>query len=185
MNEEIFYQLHSLAHQSVAFDRTIVFLAETFPYVVIILGGLFLLFHHEVFKADNPLQVLKQKYKEIILVFFSGALAWTLAHILKFLLHIPRPTGGLEDMVYLFEKTGYGFPSGHASFYMALAFSIFLVHKKAGYIFMALALLISMARIVAGVHYPIDILGGFVLGILVASVVDKLYAGFAKSGRNL
>lgn len=179
MNEKIFMSLYGLSHQNTFFDATMVFLADTLPYIVIMAAGLFLLFHHEVFKADNPLQVLRQKYKEILLVFFSGALAWTLANVLKFFIQAPRPVGGLDEIVYLFDKTGYGFPSGHAAFFMALAFGIFVSHKKAGYVFMALALLISMARIVAGVHFPVDILGGFALGAVIALAVQRLYSRFA------
>jgi len=38
---------------------------------------------------------------------------------------------------------------------------------------MFFALLIGLARIVAGVHFPLDILGGFALGIAVAFLVKK------------
>ncbi len=174
MNDAIFLFFYNLAHRNDLSDQTIIFLADTLPYVAILGAGIFLLFHHEVFKAESPFQVLKQKYKEIGLVFFSGALAWTLAHILKFFIGWPRPVDSLKDIITLFEKTGYGFPSGHAAFFMALAFSIYFSHKKAGYAFMALAVLVSLARISAGVHYPVDILGGFLLGALVAYLVKKL-----------
>ena len=70
MNETIFFFFYNLSHQSVFFDKIVIFFAETFPYIVLMLVGLFLLFHHEVFKAESPLQVLAQKYKEILVVFF-------------------------------------------------------------------------------------------------------------------
>ena len=57
---------------------------------------------------------------------------------------------------------------------MALAFAIYFLHKQAGYWFMFFALIIGVARIMAGVHFPLDILGGFVLGALVAYLV-KMY----------
>jgi undecaprenyl-diphosphatase len=74
----------------------------------------------------------------------------------------------------LFAESWYSFPSGHATFFMALAVSIFLSHKKAGYLFMFFALLIGIARIIAGVHFPVDILGGFVIGALVAFFVKSV-----------
>jgi len=58
---------------------------------------------------------------------------------------------------------------------MALAFAIFLTHKKVGYWFMFFALLIGIARIIVGVHFPIDILGGFILGALIAYLVRFVY----------
>ena len=185
MNESIFLFFYSLAHRGPVSDWLIVFFADTFPYIVIILAGIFLLFHHEVFKADNPFEVLRQKYKEILLVFFSGALAWTLAHVVKFFLQLPRPVealNGLQDITSLFEKTGYGFPSGHAAFFTALAFGIFFSHKKAGLVFILLGLLIDIARIAVGIHFPVDILGGFALGAGVAYMVQYLYPRVAYSG---
>jgi membrane-associated phospholipid phosphatase len=39
---------------------------------------------------------------------------------------------------------------------------------------MFFALLIGVARVIAGVHFPIDILGGFCIGFLVAYLFEKL-----------
>ena len=169
MNNQFFLFFYNLAHQSQIFDKIIIFTAVYFPYVVIILAGLFLLFHHEIFQAENPFQIFLQKKKEIFLVFFS----WILAYILKFLIHMPRPFDILPQVYPLLPENGYAFPSGHATFFMALTFSLFFLHRKAGYIFMFFALLIGFARIIAGVHFPIDILGGFILGALIAYFVKR------------
>lgn len=174
MNNAIFYFFYSLANQNQLLDSIIIFFANTFPYLVVILAGLFLLFHHEVFQAESPIRVFLEKKKEILLVFFSSFLAYFLSVLLKILFHTPRPFVLLEGVSALFGQSGYAFPSGHTSFFGALAFSIFFLHKKVGYIFMFFALLIGLARISAGVHFPVDILGGFVLGGLVACTVASL-----------
>ena len=173
MNNAIFNYLYNFAHQSAWLDQVIVFFAVYFPYVVMILAGLFLLFHHDVFGAENPYRVFLEKKKEIFKVFISGIVAWILAYIFKFLLSLPRPFDALSDVRTLVPETGYAFPSGHATFFMALAFSIYLLHKQAGRWFMFLALLIGIARIMAGVHFPVDILAGFALGALVAYFVKN------------
>ena len=173
MNNQIFFLFYNLAHQSQVMDWIIVFFAVYFPYIVVMLAALFLLFHHEVLRAESPFQVFMEKKKEILMVFFSGCLAWVLAYILKFAFSLPRPFVLLSQVRALFGESGYAFPSGHATFYMALAFSVFFLHKKAGYVFIFFALLIGLARIVAGVHFPVDILGGFILGILIAYLVEK------------
>jgi undecaprenyl-diphosphatase len=177
MNEAIFFFFYNLAHQSIVFDKIIIFFADIFPYIFIILVGLFLLFHHEVFRAQDPFQVLLQKKKEILLAFFSGALAWVLAYVLKLIFHTPRPFDLFSRVDALLPETGYAFPSGHATFFMALAVSVFLIHKQAGRVFIFLALIIGLARVIAGVHFPIDILGGFLLG----SIVSTLVAYFVKN----
>ena len=174
MNETIFYFFYNFAHQSAFFDSVIVFFAVYFPYIVVMLAGLFLLFHHHIFRAENPYQVFLQKKREILSIVFPCILAYLIATILKFLLHMPRPILALSDIFPLFPKTTFAFPSEHATLFMALAVSIFFLHKKAGYLFMVFALIIGIARIIAGVHFPLDILAGFILGSVIAYFV-KMY----------
>ena len=73
------------------------------------------------------------------------------------------------------------FPSGHAAFFFALAAIIFLFHKKWGIAYFTGTLIIVLSRIIAGVHWPMDILGGLVVGvgsaILVQFFADKIYHG--------
>ena len=63
---------------------------------------------------------------------------------------------------------------------MALAFIIFLLHKKVGLLFFFFAILIGLARISLGVHYPQDIFAGFILGIFIAYLFKFLYNFFIK-----
>jgi len=168
MNNDIFFFLYNFAHQSAFLDRLIIFFAVYFPIAVIFLAGIFLLMHHDVFKTDSTFKVFLQKKKEILNAFFVGILAWFFTYILKFFFHASRPFDIFPQVHPLFPETGYSFPSGHATFFGALALALFFTHKKAGYVFMFFALIIGIARIVAGVHFPVDILGGFILGGAVA-----------------
>lgn len=168
MNDAIFFFFYNLAHKSSFFDELIIFSADTLPYFFVLSALIFLLFHHEVFPSQNPFKEFKKKWKEIVLVFVSGVMAWCAAVFLKLLVASPRPFMALNDVSALLPETGFAFPSQHTAFCTALAFSIFLSHKKAGYIFMFFALIIGIARIVAGVHFPVDILGGFILGGVIA-----------------
>lgn len=174
MNDSIFFFFYNLSHKSELFDKLVVFTADIFPYIVIILAGLFLLLHHEVFKAKNPLADFLQKKREITSVFIASGLAWIVARLLKLIIHTPRPFVEFSNVSALLPETGFAMPSGHATFFMALAISIFLSHKKAGYLFMFFALLIGIARIISGVHFPVDILCGFILGAVIAYLLKKI-----------
>jgi undecaprenyl-diphosphatase len=175
MENQIFFMFYNLAHKSIFFDRLIIFLAEILPYLFILAVGLYLIFHKEKIILKNIFKMLKQEWQETVLVFFSGILAWFFTFLIKNLLSFPRPFVLFDNIIPLFPKNGFSFPSGHATFFMALAFAIFLIHKKHGFYFILIAFLIGLARIVAGVHFPIDILAGFVLGILIAFFVRFLY----------
>lgn len=162
MNDTIFFLFYNLARKSIFVDKVVIFFAEAFPYIVILSALIFLLFYHK-------------KWEDTFLVFFSAGLAALLSVLLKLLIHTPRPFLALPNVQNLFPESGYAFPSGHSTFFMALAVSLFFLNKKVGYIFIFFAFLIGLARITAGVHFPVDILGGFILGALVAFFLKNVY----------
>ncbi len=175
MNNSIFFFFYSLAHQSKFLDTLVYFTAEVLPYITIFLAIVFLFFHKDKILSNNPFKELSQKIKEGVLVFLSAVLAWCASQILKFTFRIERPFTTFNEVTSLFSESGYAFPSGHATFFTALAFAIFLIHRKIGLWFIIIAIFIGIARIIAGVHYPVDILGGFVLGVLVAYFARFIY----------
>lgn len=77
--------------------------------------------------------------------------------------------------------SGFSFTSSHASNHFALAMQLFLIFRmtwKTRY-FVALffwAALIAYAQVYVGVHYPLDVLAGGLLGCLVAWFVYKVIA---------
>ena len=104
-------------------------------------------------------------------------MAWLISYVIKDLVSAPRPflVFAESDMNLLFEWGGYNsFPSGHTTFFAALAVSLTFFHKKLGILYLFGALLIGLARIAGGVHFPIDILAGYALGGVVAYIVFKI-----------
>ena len=75
------------------------------------------------------------------------------------------------DINYLIDKNDWSFPSGHSTFFFALAATVYFYNKKWGWWFFLAAIIINISRVIAGVHYPSDILGGAIIGILVAYFV--------------
>ena len=74
---------------------------------------------------------------------------------------------------------GYSMPSAHASNHFAIAFFlIFVFYRKWKWIFPLAffwAFIIGFAQIYVGVHYPLDILMGAILGIIVAYITAALF----------
>lgn len=175
MNNQIFFALYSLAHQSRLGDFLIVFFAQYFPYLVILLAIIFLFFHHEIFSAQKPFHTLTERWKEIFFVSLSVFVAWIFGIFLKIIFALPRPFIEFSNVLPLLRPTDFSFPSGHAALFMAIAVAIFLYQKKAGYWFMFFTLLIGVARIIAGVHFPIDILGGYLVGSVISYLLIKSY----------
>ena len=168
MDIEIFYFLHSFAFQSPLFDSVIWSLAVPLIYIMCAVGAIFIFIHYRFFNIRNTFIILRDKWKEIFAIVLSPAIAWGLASLLKLLIHTDRPFIALSNIQTLFTETGYAFPSGHSTAISALAFAIYFRNKKLGYVFFASALLIGLARVAGGVHFPIDIIGGYLIGFVVA-----------------
>jgi len=106
----------------------------------------------------------------------SAACAWVLAEMIKSLIPTLRPfeINGISPLT-LTMPTGAAFPSGHSSVAFALASAVWMHNKKIGLVFVLGALGVGLGRILGNVHFPLDVLGGVVLGILVAYVLGKLH----------
>ncbi len=77
----------------------------------------------------------------------------------------PRPFLALGFTPMFFESSN-SFPSSHATVLIVLAAFAYTLNKKAGYWMFAFAFLNGIARVYAGVHWPLDILGGFAVGLV-------------------
>jgi len=113
------------------------------------------------------------------------------ARIIKEAFHRPRPCQDIEFMNYvrllLKQCSGsYSFVSNHAANHFGLATFTFLtfkgVFRKWMYLAFVWAFFIAYAQVYVGVHYPFDVIGGAVLGIIVGSltawIFDKKWGHF-------
>lgn len=172
MNETIFNFLYSFAHKNSVLDFVISFTAEW--YGLIILAALFIyLFQHK----DN----LKKGVTDLVVVSVTAVSAWFIAHFFKDVFHTLRPFDALQSVKSLIAESGYAFPSGHATFFMALASALWFYHKRLAVFFGISAIIIGLARVSAGVHWPVDILGGLVLGYVIGIAFYKLIYKFTKN----
>lgn len=65
----------------------------------------------------------------------------------------------------------FSFPSGHTMASFEGAVSIFFYHRRWGIAALVLAALIAVSRLYLFVHFPTDVLAGFILGIAIAAAV--------------
>jgi undecaprenyl-diphosphatase len=75
------------------------------------------------------------------------------------------------------------FPSGHAATSFACAAVLSSLAPRAAPLFFLLATLIACSRVYVGVHYPLDVLAGALLGLLLATALLLLAAVPRRSRR--
>jgi undecaprenyl-diphosphatase len=101
---------------------------------------------------------------------FSAVLALGAAQLIAAMWDRPRPYEAHpgEAHLLLAPSPDPSFPSDHATGAYAIAFAILLRHRRGGVVALVLATLVAGSRIALGTHYPTDVLGGALLGGLVA-----------------
>ncbi len=91
------------------------------------------------------------------------ALTAGIAHFVERL----RPFLASHDVIRLIPPPfNTSFPSGHTATAFAIAFALWHADRRVGAVSFAIATVVAFGRMAVGVHYPTDILGGFVLGAL-------------------
>lgn len=182
-NETIFRYLHGLAGESLAFDTLAVFsgtflifwmLAAVFAVIVIFV-------YVEEFRGTPMARRRWTRFAQhAFFAFFTAVIAYALAETVKYVYPLARPFIALPDITPLFEHGAHdSFPSGHATFSFALAVYMLFENRLFGGILLAGALIVSLSRVVIGIHWPLDILAGALLGTLVALTVWFIVTRFS------
>jgi undecaprenyl-diphosphatase len=164
INEVVFQWIHNFSGRSVILDGLAIFFAQYLPYLL--MAAFLLLVAYQLTSRRR------------FYVFAEGILAIILSrgiitNIIYYFYYHPRPFE-FYGIAPLISESGASFPSGHAAWFFALAMSVWYVDRKWGTWFFALTVAMGIARIFAGVHWPLDVLGGALIGIASAMFIHWL-----------
>ncbi|MES2135240.1 MAG: phosphatase PAP2 family protein [Patescibacteria group bacterium] len=159
LDTKVFFSLNSLARKSRLGDFLIMFFGSYIAYPLTLALPVYL------FLVQTPL-------RESILVCASALIAGLMARfvfgsLIRFFHPVPRPfkAHSLKPFIQLKSPS---FPSGHALFFFALSTFVLFFNPLLGVAFFATTALIAIARIIAGLHYPSDMIAGLLIGIVSA-----------------
>lgn len=109
--------------------------------------------------------------------------------VLKHIIRRPRP-----DHLRLVKEKGFSFPSGHSMVSIALyGILIYIVNKNIKNktlkiilisLLSLLILFIGLSRIYVGVHYPSDVLSGYILATVITILVIDYYNTHFRGNKN-
>ena len=105
----------------------------------------------------------------------AAAIGLVINRIIAALYHRDRPfIAHPSAHVFGPHKTDPSMPSDHATAALAIAVAVLLIDTGVGLVFLALAVLIAIGRVIIGEHYPGDVLVSTVVALVAAFVVVRL-----------
>lgn len=130
----------------------------------------------------------KKAWSWIVLVVVCVTITDQLSsHLLKLWIQKPRPCQDVELLGHVRLLIGGcpvnpGFPSSHACNHFGAAFFLFLtlkpLFKSWSYLFFFWAATISYAQVYIGVHFPLDVIGGAIIGTCIGIALAFIYNRF-------
>ena len=171
LDTKILFFLNDLAGRFWVLDKIIVFFADYLKYPLMAVFLIFLYFQNTA---------KQEKFKIFWTAALSGIIAkFGIVELIRYIYHRPRPFL-VYNVKQLVSENNYSFPSGHAAFFFALSTAVYLYNKRAGKWFLGASFLISISRVIAGAHYPSDIIGGMIVGTVVAYIFVKIIENLTK-----
>jgi undecaprenyl-diphosphatase len=166
VNYQIFEVLNAEAGRWPLIDDLMRFSALYLVFLVFSIGG-----------AVVVHALTRRRIRPVVSLASGLVLAFLLGQILNHASHEQRPFQSHAVHQLIAHSPGVSMPSDHATAAFAVAFGVLVfLSRRAGLALTAMALLIGVARVWCGVHYPGDILAAAIiaaLATLTAYVVSR------------
>ncbi|HYB19989.1 MAG TPA: phosphatase PAP2 family protein [Thermodesulfobacteriota bacterium] len=154
------FQLINRGGQNLFFDWLMPFMTDLKNFTCVLLAlGIWIL-------------IREKKAGFIFLVFIGLTLGITdqfSSHLLKEWIGRIRPCSVLPNVRLLTDcNSSYSFPSSHAVNIFAAAFFLSQPFRRFTPLFYGIAAVVAYSRVYIGIHYPLDVIGGAGIGLLIA-----------------
>lgn len=142
------------------------------PWGLVVFLGKYLSFL--IILVSLILLLKKKSKKNLLFVLLSIFSAEVLTLIISFSLRRIRPYVLFKSVPISDPLVYFSFPSSHATVLFALSVAFLFIKKKWGIVFVFSSILVCIARVLGGMHFPADILMGASIGTLFAVLFQKL-----------
>ncbi|MDP9249145.1 MAG: phosphatase PAP2 family protein [bacterium] len=116
-----------------------------------------------------------RKIYAFALLFSAGLGTSIVVSLMKIIFLAERPYIKMNGIVPLVQAWGTSFPSWHAAFMASLAVAGYVLNKELGIALIIIAILTGISRVAIGVHYPFDVMAGWLTGFLVGLLFINLF----------
>jgi undecaprenyl-diphosphatase len=170
LDTQLFIYLNSLGSET--YDGLWLIITKQFNWI-----PLFLLLFYLIYKKLG----VKQTLFLLLFVAFLVTTTDQITNLFKYTFQRLRPCNNPEINTFIRVvqvRTSFSFFSGHAANTMAVATFLYLIFKKQfkyfGLLFLW-PLIFAYSRIYLGLHYPLDILSGYLCGLITGFLMYKVY----------
>lgn len=102
-----------------------------------------------------------------VLLFISLLATSIIVEVIKLIVARPRPYTIIPSLIVLAQESNLSFPSGHTATATVLAYCLSCEYGHR-WIFMIIPLIVAFSRLYMGVHYPSDVLFGFLFALIIS-----------------
>lgn len=157
MNDQLLLYINHWAGKSSLLDGVMIFCAKYLVYAVFMLAV-----------ACLGYWVYRRQWRTAIYFFSTLVVSFILLKLASLLNVDHRPFMDHQLTQLVSHAPGKSFPSDHTTVTTAIAAGLLFVtpFKKLGVVVLGAAIMIGFSRIFVGIHYPADIIGGLITGLL-------------------
>ena len=164
LNLSLFSWINASPEASNASIHFAIFIANDLLYCMILLFAWFWLRGN----YDTKKQILK--------AFIFTSIAILISQCISHVYYHPRPFVMEVGRTLIYHAPNGSFPSDHMLIFSSIAFSyLFSAQRKLGIFLLVIAWLVAWSRVYLGVHFPLDMLGAFLLAFALNFFGLKLW----------
>ena len=167
LTDFVFNLINGLANKVSLLDSLIVFLSKTIPYILI--AATILTFLLGILKKN------KQYRGVAIDTVIKTTIAYLVSQTIGSIFYLPRPFVNNSEVNLLYpHEANASFPSDHALGSMSIALGLNKLCSNITRVYILLAIGVGLSRIYVGHHYPLDVLGGYLIAFIIGALYDKV-----------
>jgi len=177
---KFFRLINNLANKNTVLDNIMIFFSQYVPYIFMaVIVIVFIL----------GIKQKKSEYRKIaVSAVLLTAINLILNLIIRSIFYVDRPFIHNKVNLLLPHDTASSFPSNHATGTMSIALGLGNYNRLLERIMTILSVIVSFSRIYVGHHYPMDIIGAYIIvfstsyiyNLKLRSKVENLYVIFEK-----